>query len=103
MSTFDLSATVGSSMQSELDRSFDTEAERQAYFEGLQDGVGWSELRSWDREDPDRPGAVVVSLTPEQSDYVQSLAKKNGVSFDDYAASLFDKGLHADKQAGLIE
>jgi hypothetical protein len=86
-------------MRTELERSFDTEAEREAYFQGLDTGIGWSELRSWETTDPKTPKAVVVPLTTKQSEYVEDLARENGVSFENYAGNLLDKGLSYEKDS----
>jgi len=74
---------------------FHTEAEREAFIEGIE---RVSDLSKPKRYDPETPQSVVVSMTIEQTAYVGEMARENGVSPKDYASSLFDKGLWFERQ-----
>ena len=54
-------------------------------------------------EDATEPEAVVIKMTPEQATFVQEGARERGISFEDYARNLFDKGLHIERQRLIIK
>lgn len=97
-SKYTIEATVGSTSEFIYERAFDTREERAAFKEGLNAGVGWMEFQREVNKNPSTPEAVVITMTPEQAEFVQENARENGVSFEDYAGNLFDKGLHLEGQ-----